>query len=166
MPYWSVVRVVPHHDRLAAECVAQAGFEVFVPKMRVKVGSQWRTTPLFAGYLFARIVDQWRVLERTLGVLTVVKVGATPSRCPDSEIAALIERADSDGIIRLGARPPAPPPRRILAPGAPVAIADGPFRGLSGVYQGMSARARELVLLNVLGASRPVEIAAELIVPQ
>src|SRR5580704_17041928 len=100
MPYWSVVRAVPHHDRLAAECIAQAGFEVFVPKMRVKVGSQWRTTPLFAGYLFARIVDQWRVLERTLGVLSVVKVGATPLRCPDSEIAALLERADGDGIIR------------------------------------------------------------------
>jgi transcription antitermination factor NusG len=159
MPYWSVVRAVPHHDRLAAECVAQAGFEVFVPKMRVKVGSQWRTTPLFAGYLFARIVDQWRVLERTLGVLSVVKVGTTPSRCPDSEIAALLERADSDGIIRLGARPPAPP-RRVLTPGAPVAIADGPFRALTAIYAGQSARERELILLNVLGASRPVEIAA------
>ena len=135
------------------------------PRFRVKVGTQWRTTPLFGGYLFARIVDQWRVLERTLGVLSVVKVGTTPSRCPDSEIAALLERADSDGIIRLGARPPAPP-RHVLRPGAPVAIADGPLRGLSGVYAGMTARDRELVLLNVLGATRPVELAAGLIVPQ
>jgi transcriptional antiterminator RfaH len=165
MPFWAVVRAVPHHDRLAAECVAMAGFETFVPKIRVKVESRWRTTPLFAGYFFTRIIDQWRVLERTMGVLSVVKVGAVPSRCPDAEIAALLERSDPDGVIRLRARPSSPP-RRVLAPGAKVAIVDGPFRGLEGVYAGMSARERELVLLNVLGSQRPVAIAAHLIAPQ
>jgi transcriptional antiterminator RfaH len=164
--FWAVVRAVPHHDRLAAECVAMAGFETFVPKIRVKVESRWRTTPLFAGYFFTRIVDQWRVLERTMGVLCVVKVGAVPSRCPDAEIAALLERSDPDEVIRLRARPVAAPPRRVLAPGAKVAIVDGPFRGLEGVYAGMSARERELVLLNVLGGPRPVAISAGLIVPQ
>jgi hypothetical protein len=34
---------------------------------------------------------------------------------------------------------------------------------LDGVYVGMSARERELILLNLLGASRPVEIAAGLL---
>ena len=69
MPFWAVVRAVPHHDRLAAECVALAGFETFTPKIRVNVESRWRTQPLFAGYFFTRIVDRWRVLERTMGVL-------------------------------------------------------------------------------------------------
>jgi transcriptional antiterminator RfaH len=165
MPFWAVVRAVPHHDRLAAECVAMAGFETFVPKIRVRSESRWRTTPLFAGYFFTRIIDQWRVLERTMGVLCVVKVGAVPSKCPDEEIAALLERSDPDGVIRLRAHPLSPP-RRVLVPGAKVAIVDGPFRGLEGVYAGMSARERELVLLNVLGASRPVAIAAHLIAPQ
>jgi transcriptional antiterminator RfaH len=164
-PYWAVVRAAPHHDRLAAECVAQAGFETFTPKIRVKVESRWRTTPLFAGYFFTRIIDQWRVLERTMGVLTVVKVGATPSRCPDEEIARLIARSDPDGVIRLSARPHLAQ-RQVIAPGATVAIVDGPFRGLEGIYAGMGARERELVLLNVLGAQRPVAIAAHLIAPQ
>jgi transcription antitermination factor NusG len=52
------------------------------------------------------------------------------------------------------------PPARILTPGAAVAITGGPFAGLNGAYAGMSARERELVLLNILGATRPVEIAA------
>ena len=149
MAYWAVIRAVPNHDRLAAASVCQAGFETFTPKIRRRVGTRWRTTP--------------RVLERSLGVLTVVKIGADPARCPDAEIAALIERSDADGVFE---------PSSVVAdsprpqPGAPVAIADGPFRGLNGVYVGMSARERELILLNVLGASRPVEIAARLVVPQ
>jgi hypothetical protein len=67
MAFWAVVRAVPHHDRLAAECMAMAGFETFTPKIRVKIESRWRTTPLFAGYFFTRNVDQWGVLERTMG---------------------------------------------------------------------------------------------------
>jgi transcription antitermination factor NusG len=121
MPFWAVVRAVPHHDQLAAECVAMAGFETFTPKIRVKVESRCRTTPLFPGYFFTRIIDRWRMLERTMGVLNVVKFGAAPARCPDAEIAALLERSDPDGIIRLAARPSLPP-RRIFTPGAAVAI--------------------------------------------
>jgi hypothetical protein len=64
MPYWTVVRGVPNHDRLVAESVAQAGFETFVPKIRTRVESRWRTVPLFPGDLFDRIVDRWRVLQR------------------------------------------------------------------------------------------------------
>ena len=164
MPYWAVARAVPHHDQLAAQCVGLAGYETFVPKIRVRVGAQWRTTPLFVGYFFVRIIDQWRVLERTMGVFGVVKNGATPSRCPDAEIAKLLERADPDGVIRLGARPSSPS-RHDFTPGAPVAIADGPFRGFEGIYAGQRAQERELILLDILGATRPVEISAGLLAP-
>jgi transcription antitermination factor NusG len=164
MAFWVAVRTIRNHDRLAAESVFSAGFEVLTPKVRERIGSRWRTVPLFPGYFFVTIVDRWRTIERSLGVLCVVKVGATPARCPDAEIAGLLERSDADGVIRLSSRHPSSPPRRVLAPGAPVAIADGPFRGLSGVYAGMSPRERELVLLNILGAPRPVEIAAGLLV--
>jgi transcription antitermination factor NusG len=94
-----------------------------------------------------------------------VKVGAVPSKRPDEEIAKLIERSDPDGVIRLNARPIANQ-QRVLMKGARVAIADGPFRGFEGVYAGQTARERELVLLNVLGAARPVAIASHLIAPQ
>jgi hypothetical protein len=38
MAYCAVGRTAPNHDRLAAECVAQAGFETFTPKIRTRVG--------------------------------------------------------------------------------------------------------------------------------
>jgi transcriptional antiterminator RfaH len=167
MPYWAVIRSVPNHERLAAEGVALAGFETFIPRVRVKNGARWRTTPLFGCYFFVRVVDRWRILERTIGVLHVIKFGGAPAKCPDAEIAALLERSDPDGIVRLPPRLPSRPSSAPLglAPGTAVAITDGPFRGLSGVYAGMSARERELVLLNVLGAQRPVEVAAGLLAP-
>jgi hypothetical protein len=127
MPYWAVARAVPHHDRLAAECVGLAGYETFVPKIRIRVGAQWRTTPLFVGYFFVRIVDQWRILERTMGVFTVVKNGATPSGCPDAEIVKLIERADAR---------PTSPSRHDFTPGATVAIAGGTLAGFDAIYGG------------------------------
>src|SRR5260370_34854235 len=80
MSYWAVARAVPNHDRLAAECVGLAGYETFVPKIRTRVGAQWRTTPLFVGYFFVRIVDQWRGSERPMGVFNGGKKAATPPR--------------------------------------------------------------------------------------
>jgi hypothetical protein len=37
MAYWPVARAVANHDRLAAESVCQAGYEVLTPKIRVRV---------------------------------------------------------------------------------------------------------------------------------
>jgi hypothetical protein len=39
-----------------------------------------------------------------MGVVSVVKFGPAPARCPDEEIARLIARADPDGIVRLSPR--------------------------------------------------------------
>ena len=55
--------------------------------------------------------------------------------------------------------------RRAFEPGAKVRVTDGPFRGFNGLHTGMSRSDRELVLLDILGASRPVEISAGLLAP-
>jgi transcriptional antiterminator RfaH len=161
MPYWAAVRTAPSHDRLAAESVALAGFETFIPRIRVKVGAKWRTTPLFGSYFFVRIVDRWRVLERTIGVLSVVKFGAAPARCPDEEIARLIARSDPDGVIRLSSSlTPQAVVRRAFEPGAQVSITEGPFRGFAALHTGMSTRDREMVLIDLLGRKTAVGVPA------
>lgn len=166
MPYWTVRRSAPGHDVLAYEGVVRAGYEIFTPKIRIRVGKRWKTNPLFGCYFFVRVVDQWRALERTIGVLCVVKAAGMPAKCPDEEIATLIARSDADGVIRLSSSLTSQSVvRRAYEPGAKVAIADGPFRGFNGLHTGMTTRDRELVLINILGASRPVEIAAGLLAP-
>jgi transcription antitermination factor NusG len=164
MPYWAVLRSAPGHDVLAYEGVCRAGFEIFTPKIRTRVGAKWRTSPLFGCYFFARVVDQWRALERTIGVLSVVKSAGMPARCPDEEIATLIARSDPDGVIRLNSRmTPQSVVRRAFESGAQVSIVDGPFRGFRALHTGMSTRDREMVLINILGGPRPVEVAAGLV---
>jgi transcriptional antiterminator RfaH len=161
MPYWAVLRSARGHDTLAYEGVCRAGFEILTPKVRTRVGERWRTTPLLGCYFFARVVDQWRVLERTIGVLSVVKAAGVPARCPDEEIATLIARSDPDGVIRLSSRlTPQAIVRRTFEPGAPVSIADGPFRGFAALHTGMSTRDREMVLIDLLGRKTTVAVPA------
>jgi transcriptional antiterminator RfaH len=137
------------------------GFEVFLPVVQTKRAS----APLFAGYFFCRIVDRWRSINSTFGVLCLVRVGDCPARCPDCEIEALKAMIDGHGYIKLPEAPP-PPVRRKIAIGARVRIASGPFGGMSGLYAGMSTKDRERVLLHVLGGQREIRIASSLVVPQ
>ena len=115
MPYWAAIKTLGQRESFAAESAALAGFEVFLPRVRALVGARWKTGPLFPDYVFVRIVDRWRILERTIGVVSVVRCGETPARCPDSEIAALLARTDPDGIVRLATQPSPQPVRRAFA---------------------------------------------------
>src|SRR5580693_6606413 len=150
--FWAVVRSLPKREVFAAERLRMdGGFEVFLPLVQTKRAS----APLFAGYFFCRIIDRWRSINSTLGVLCLVRVGDCPARCPDHEVDSLKALIDGQGFIKLPEAPPSPV-RRKIAIGAKVRIASGPFGGMSGLYAGMSTRDRELVLLNVLGGQRPV----------
>jgi transcriptional antiterminator RfaH len=162
MPFWSVVRSLPHREAFAAERLRMdGGFEVFLPLVQTRRAS----APLFPGYLFARIIDRWRSINSTLGVLALVRVGDCPARCPDHEIDSLKAMIDGHGFIKLPEAPP-PPVRRKIAIGAKVKVTAGPFGGMSGLYAGQSTREREIVLLNLLGGQRPVPIAGNLVAPQ
>jgi transcriptional antiterminator RfaH len=161
MPYWSVVRSLPRREAFAAERLRMdGGFEVFLPLVQTKRAF----TPLFSGYFFCRIVDRWRSINSTLGVLCLVRVGDCPARCPDHEIASLKAMIDGHGYVRLPEAGGAPVERKI-AIGAKVRVASGPFGGMSGLYAGQSTRERELILLDLLGRQTPVTIAAGLVAP-
>jgi transcriptional antiterminator RfaH len=160
--FWGVGRSLPKREAFAAERLrTDHGFEVFLPLVQTKRAS----APLFSSYFFCRIIDRWRSINSTLGVLCLVRTGDCPARCPDREIEALKAMIDRHGFIKLPEAPP-PPVRRPIAIGARVRIASGPFGGMSGLYAGQSTRERELVLLHVLGGQREVRIAASLVVPQ
>jgi transcriptional antiterminator RfaH len=160
MSFWACARTLPQRETFAAACLKERGFQVFAPKIETK-----RTVaPLFASYLFVFVVEQWLAIDRTPGVLKIVRFGDMPARCPDAEILALMARADDKGVIRLP--PPPAAPKRVFAKGARVKIIAGPFQGLAAVHSGMTVRQRELILLSVLGSTRTVAIASHLIAAQ
>ena len=101
--FWGVVRSLPKREAFAAERLRMDhGFEVFLPLVQTKRAS----APLFRGYFFCRIVDRWRSINSTFGVLCLVRVGDCPARCPDREIEALKEMIDGHGYIKLPETPP------------------------------------------------------------
>ena len=161
MPFWSVVRSLPKREAFAAEQLGLRGYETFLPLVQTKRAS----APLFAGYFFIRIIEQWRVVNRTLGVLCLVRVGDCPARCPDIEIEALRNRIDSTGVIRLPA-PPAKPPRHVFAKGEKVRILAGPLQGFAALHTGLSAAEKEILLIGMLGAQRRIAVPGHLVAPQ
>src|SRR5580693_507347 len=144
--FWGVVRSLPKREAFAAERLRMDhGFEVFLPLVQTQRASQ----PLFSGYFFCRIIDRWRLINSTFGVLCLVRVGDCPARCPDHEVDSLKALIDGHGYIKLP-ETPANPIRRNIAIGSKVKITAGPFSGMSGLYAGMSTNDREKILLNLL----------------
>ena len=90
MSFWGVVRSLPQREKFASERLVDGGFEVFLPLVQKKRAP----APLFSGYFFVRIIEQWRAINTTFGVLCLVRVGDCPARCPDHEVDSL--KADSD----------------------------------------------------------------------
>ena len=103
--FWAVARAQAQREAFAAEHLETRGFEVFLPLVETRRS----VDVLLRGYCFVRIIDRWRSVETTFGVLAFIRFGDTPAKVPDAEIAALRARVDSIGAIRL---PPPPPPAR------------------------------------------------------
>ena len=160
MSFWGVVRSLPQREKFASERLVDGGFETFLPLVQTKRAS----APLFAGYFFVHIIERWRTINSTLGVLCLVRTGDCPAKCPDHEIDSLKSMIDGHGYIKLPEGRGSPVKRKI-AIGATVKVTAGPFGGMSGLYAGQSTQDRERILLNLLGSQRPVLIAANLIVP-
>ena len=160
MPFWSVVRSLPKREVFAAEQLGLRGYETFLPLVPTKRAS----APLFAGYFFIRIIEQWRVVNRTLGVLCLVRVGDCPARCPDNEIERLKAMIDGHGFVRLPDRPRSPPPRFKIAMQGENYL-PGLSQGVAALHAGLSAAEKEILLIGMLGAT-PGCVPAHLVVPQ
>ena len=157
MPYWCAAQLQPQRDGLAALCLRQAGFEIYVPRLReprTAHGRKVTRTPLlFPGYLFVFIRLQWHTARWAPGVVRLVMNGTAPAAVPDGVIADL-KGCETDGLIDL------PPPPKFRA-GDRVRVVRGPFAGHVGLYAGMKPRERVEVLLVILGGSQRVTLAAD-----
>jgi len=147
MMFWSVVQTETQRENVAAHFLQQGGFETYLPKIK----AVQRVVPLFPAYVFVRIVAHWYSINNTIGVIQLLHAGDQPAKLKDKIVEAIKSR-ERGGIVRL------PDPNR-LRPGQSVRIKRGSFEGHCGVYQGMSGRQRERVLLELLGRSVPVDVA-------
>jgi transcriptional antiterminator RfaH len=152
--YWGCVKTHAQKEVWASERLTERGVEIFLPRIANGRG----IIPLFKSYCFVRVVEgRWMQIERTMGVIALVRFGDAPARCPTREVELLMDKVGPDGVLHLPPPPP-PAPRLPIRKGAKVKVTSGPFAGLGGLYQGMGTRERELVLMRCLGATRTVAL--------
>lgn len=154
---WYCLRTQPRHEHIAAANLrADAGVEVFLPRIRfrrkTRVGPQWVNEALFPAYLFARFefTAQLRRVQSARGVRGVVHFGDRWPVIPDAVIAEL-RAAVGDGQLRVL-------PDDYEA-GEEIHVAAGPFAGLAAIVtRHQPARQRVAVLLDFLGRQTAVEL--------
>jgi transcriptional antiterminator RfaH len=150
--FWAVITTHPQCERRALRHLEWQGFKCYAPRekvIRVRRGRKVdHVRYLFPRYLFVWIVDQWHALLGTFGVSKILMNGDVPSRLPDKWINGMRAR-ELDGLITL--------PKDRFKIGEQVRVTGGLFEGHFGLYQGMTSRQREVILLGTLGR---VELAS------
>ena len=145
---WSVAQTESTRERTAQRWLAQAEFETYLPLIDGKA----RPNPLFPGYLFVRIGNTgWSRVENTIGILQLLRTGDKPAIIADHVIEEIQSR-EHNGVVKLPERP------RWQA-GDRVRIGNGTFLGQIGLFDGMGARERVFVLLNLFGRQTRTELA-------
>ena len=87
MSFWAAAQLQPQRDGLALQCLRQAGFETYAPRLReprIAHGRKVTRTPLlFVSYVFVLIELQWHTARWAPGVVRLVMNGVGPAAVPD-----------------------------------------------------------------------------------
>jgi transcriptional antiterminator RfaH len=155
---WYVVHTKPKQEARATKNLERWGLETLSPWIheahiaRQRQGTQYRVSPLFPGYIFARF-DAATLLAKvrmTRGVHDVIGFGEYATPIDDAVISVVRDRIGDDGLVR----------QAELQPGDAVQIIDGPLRALVGIFEGpLRGQDRVLVLLATLGSQTHAQIA-------
>jgi len=151
---WWVVQTEANFEHVARLLLMRLGFVTYMPRIKYK----GRNGLLFPTYLFVGAREQFYPILWTNRVVRLLMAGDQPATVK-GEIVTHIRKREVGGFVKL------PLPNRNLKPGQRVRVINGAFQGQIGLYEGMSGRDRERVLLELLGQIVPVELPANQIVP-
>lgn len=161
MSQWFVMYTKPRQEAVALDNLERQQYRVFFPKAKVRKRKSGRPAteviePLFARYMFVKLesgVDDFSKLRSTKGCVDLVKFGGKPTPVPEELIELIQAQVDESDQLDLA---------KVVLPavGSVVRVEEGPFEGLLGTIASHKSADRVLVLLNVLGAERRVELGA------
>jgi transcriptional antiterminator RfaH len=161
MSYWAAARAQPQRENVAQHFLELAGFTVYLPRLRehrINHGRRIETRPpLFPGYLFCQILNGWWQARWCPGTVGLVMNGGAPVRVPDVVLDAIRAR-ERNGLVELPKLPR-------FKPGDTVRIGRGAFQGRLALYADQPAPERVAILLQLLGAERRLELAADAVEP-
>lgn len=154
--HWILAVTKVNQEALAANNLKRQGYEPYWPRCKEIKLTKTFIRPLFPRYMFVGVDQYWHSIRGTRGVSHIVTNGDGPQQVPDRIIKELKSR-EHHGLVNLES------PER-FGKGTPVKATEGPLVGLPLWYDGMSARERCFVLLDILGRKSRVELEERIIV--
>jgi transcriptional antiterminator RfaH len=155
---WFAVQAKPRQEGTAKEQLQRQGYTAYLPMMTVRKRSRaaWTTSiePLFPRYLFinADISEQSLAPVRsTVGVSGLIRFGNLLRPVPDAVVHYLQQAEAAQSSLSDEESWP-------FRAGDKVAVLEGPFAGLTAVFEGAEPEARAMILLELLGRQNTVEV--------
>lgn len=154
---WYAIHTKLHQEVLAESNIRRFGIETFYPRIKKEKVIRGKRrdviASLFPRYIFAYfdLATHYRMVHYASGVDKIVSFGnQPPSPVDDKVIQAIKDRIDNGYVSLVPAD---------LAVGDIVEIKDGPFEGLSAIFEGRwSDKDRVVLLLNILSQKSRVVI--------
>jgi transcription antitermination factor NusG len=151
---WYPVQTQAQREGLAARQLENQGYTVFFPRRLAAVRHarrlEYRQRGYFPGYVFVQLdlgVDQWRAVNGTFGVKSLVTFGGRPAAVPSAFINLLRASTDAEGYIALPAN---------FHPGDRVKVLSGPFTDVVGLIDRLEGEARIRILLDLASGAVPL----------
>jgi transcriptional antiterminator RfaH len=146
---WHVVHTLPQCEWRAQLQLKNQGFRTFLPKRYKTIRHARKLSTVeaafFPRYLFVGLDlarHQWRSVNGTFGVASLVMQGDQPHPVQRGIVETLIAATDAQGILQLSQQ---------LRVGGPIRMAAGPFAGHLAILDRMDDSGRVRVLLGMLG---------------
>jgi len=155
---WYAVHTHPHSEQLAARHLKLQRFKTFVP-MRLRTIKHARRfimtkSAYFSRYLFVSFDverDQWRSVNGTVGVVSVVMGGMNPLPVPHGVVERLISATDRSGVLQSST----------VVPGQKVRVMAGVFMDQLGILDRVDGADAVRILLEIMSRQVPVRIGRD-----
>lgn len=159
---WFVVNTKPKNEDRATGNLAEGGFEVLTPKIRLRKYRDGRfihaIEPMFPNYIFVKFdpIDDFHLIKYTRGVKTIVHFSGKIIPLED-EVVDFIRARLQNGVAVIE--------KKGFKKGDKIFIKNGPFKGLNGIFEDeLSAEERVAILLEGVNFYARMVIDRDLIV--
>jgi transcription antitermination factor NusG len=158
---WYAMYTYSRHEKVVSERLRGKHIESFLPTSRTE--SRWAgrqvqvATPIFPGYVFARIgLDERSRVLNIPGVIKILSVNGKPAPIDDSEIEALMRCTEQSVELE---------PCPLLEVGFKVRVRSGLLEGLEGFVSRSKNDRRLIIPISMINQSVAFEIDAQLLEP-
>ena len=150
---WYALQHKPAQGDIALTHLQNQDIACFYPKItveKIKAGKRTKKLePLFPGYLFVNLEQtdpMWAKLRSTRGVLRIVGFANRPAAISDDVIQHIKDSLDS--VTEQGG----------IKPGQSVQLDEGPFEGISAIFQAYEGEERAIVLIDFMQKQQRVRV--------